>query len=135
MSTHGPQSPPETSAKETAGTRTQLTVFILLLVATMLAASFPLPWKVLGLMFALAALTVGIIALVGTIRHRLPRLMRIATIAGLVASLFFTLGTGAQIILWPVVQQYEECSATALTSKAQGTCEDNLRNLDGLLSN
>lgn len=106
---------------------------MLLLLATLLSASFPLPWKVLGIVFGLAALTVGIIALVGLIRQKAPTLLRISTTVGLVASLFLTMGTGAAVLLWPVTAQYEECMATALTSKAQRQCEEDLRNLGGLL--
>lgn len=106
---------------------------MLLLLATLLGASFPLPWKVLGIVFGLAALTVGIIALVGLVRQKAPTLLRISTTIGLVASLFLTMGTGAAVLLWPVTAQYEECMATALTSKAQRQCEEDLRNLGGLL--
>jgi hypothetical protein len=126
------QSPPP-SDKEIASTRAQLRVFMLLLLGALLGSSFPLPWKVLGLLFGLAALTVGILALVGLVRQKAPALLRISTTVALVASLFLTLGTGAAILLWPVTERYEECMATALTSKAQRQCEDDLRNLGGLL--
>lgn len=121
------------SEKDIAATRTLLRVFMLLLLGTLLGSSFPLPWKVLGLVFGLAALTVGIIALVGVVRQKAPALLRISTTVGVVASLFLTLGTGAAVLLWPVTERYEECMTTALTSKAERQCEDDLRNLGGLL--
>ncbi|GAB3548018.1 hypothetical protein GCM10027404_11150 [Arthrobacter tumbae] len=127
----GQPSPP--SDKDIASTRALLRVFMLLLLGTLLGTSFPLPWKVLGLVFGLAAVTVGIIALVGLVRQKAPTLLRISTTVGLVASLFLTLGAGATILLWPVTEQYEECTATALTSKAQRECDEDLRNLGGLL--
>lgn len=119
--------------KEIATTRALLRAFMLLLLGTLLGSSFPLPWKVLGLVFGLAALTVGILALVGLVRQKAPTLLRISTTVGLVASLFLTLGTGAAVLLWPITERYEECTATALTSKAQRQCEEDLRNLGGLL--
>ena len=127
----GQPSPP--SDKDIASTRGLLRVFMLLLLGTLLGTSFPLPWKVLGLVFGLAAVTVGILALVGLVRQKAPTLLRISTTIGLVASLFLTLGAGAAILLWPVTAQYEECMATALTSKAQRECDEDLRNLGGLL--
>lgn len=124
---------PQPSEKETAATRTLLRVFMLLLLGALLGSSFPLPWKVLGLVFSLAALTVGILALVSLVRQKAPAMLRISTTVGLVASLFLTLGTGAAILLWPITERYEQCMATALTSKAQRQCEEDLRNLGGLL--
>lgn len=106
---------------------------MLLLLGTLLTSNFPLPWKVLGLLFGLGAVTVGILALVGLVRQKAPALLRVSTTVGLVASLFLTFGTGAAILLWPVTQRYEECTATALTSQAQRECEDGLQNLSGFL--
>lgn len=126
------QSPPP-SEKEIASTRTLLRAFILLLLGALLGSNFPLPWKVLGLVFALAALTVGIIAMVGVVRQKAPALVRMSTTIGLIAALMLTIGTGAAIALWPITERYEQCMATALTSKAQQQCEDDLRNLSGLL--
>ncbi len=124
-------SPP--SDKELAETRRLLRVFMLLLLGTLLTANFPLPWKVLGLLFGLAALTVGILAMVNLVRQKAPALVRVSTTVGLVASLLLTMATGAAVLLWPLTAQYEECMASALTSKAQRQCEEDLRNLNGLL--
>jgi len=98
-----------------------------------LTATLPLTWKVLGLVFSLAALVLGIFALVRAVRNKLPGLLRITTVVGLVATAFLVLGTGAQVALWPVTAEYEECMSTALTNAAQSTCQDELSNLGGLL--
>lgn len=124
---------PQPSDKEIASTRTLMRVFMLLLLGTLLGASFPLPWKVLGLVFGLAALTVGILVLVNLVRQKAPAMLRVSTTVGLVASLFLTLGTGAAVLLWPMTERYEDCMSTALTSKAQRQCEEDLQNLRGLL--
>lgn len=133
MNHQGPSAPPTTPDREAATTRTLLRVFMLLLLGTLIASTFPLPWKVFGLLFALASLTVGILALVGLVRQKAPALLRVTTSVGLVASLFLALGTGAAILLWPVTERYEDCMATALTSQAQRQCQEDLRNLSGLL--
>lgn len=121
------------SEKEIAATRNLLRIFMLLLLGALVSSNFPLPWKVLGLAFSLAALTVGILAMVNIVRHKASVLVRMSTTVGLVAALMLTIGTGAAIILWPITERYETCMATALTSKAQRECEEDLRNLNGLL--
>lgn len=106
---------------------------MLLLLGALLTSGMVLPWKVLGLIFGLAALVMGLLSLVLAVQQKLPALLRISTAAGLVAAFFLTLGTGAQIALWPVTQQYETCMSTALTNTAKKACEDEVRNLGGLL--
>jgi hypothetical protein len=106
---------------------------MLLILGALLGSNLPLPWKVLGLLFSLAALTVGILAMVALVRQKAPALVRMSATVGLVAAFMFTIGTGAAILLWPVTERYEECMATALTSKAQKQCEEDLRNLSELL--
>lgn len=124
---------PVPSEKEIASTRSLLRVFMLLILGALLGSNLPLPWKVLGLLFSLAALTVGILAMVNLVRQKAPALVRMSATVGLAASFMFTIGTGAAILLWPVTERYEECMATALTSKAQRQCEEDLRNLSELL--
>jgi hypothetical protein len=131
--THPSRQPPTPSEKEIASTRSLLRVFMLLILGALLGANLPLPWKVLGLLFSLAALTVGILAMVSLVRQKAPALVRMSAMVGLVAAFMFTIGTGAAIVLWPVTERYEECMATALTSKAQRQCEEDLRNLSELL--
>lgn len=124
---------PSPSAEQTAATSTLLRVFMLLLLAALIGANFPLPWKLLGLVFGLAALTVGLLALVDLVRHGAPVLLRMSLTVGLVTSLFLVLGTGAAVLLWPLTARYESCMATALTTQAERQCEEDLRNLGGLL--
>lgn len=124
---------PAPTAQEVASTRTLLRVFMLLLLGTLLGSSFPLPWKLLGLAFGIATLTVGLIALVNLVRHRAPVFLRMATTTALIAALLLVLGTGAAVLLWPITERYEDCMARALTSQAERQCEEDLRDLGGLL--
>ncbi|NJC21658.1 hypothetical protein BJ994_000734 [Arthrobacter pigmenti] len=136
MTQPGPSAPPKQPKQPESNnsTRTLLRVFMLLLLGTLLASNFPLPWKVLGLIFGLASVTVGVLALVGLVKQKAPAVLRVSTTVGLVASLFLTLGLGAAILLWPVTERYEDCTSRALTSQAQRECEDGLRNLDGFFN-
>ncbi|MBG6182904.1 hypothetical protein IWX65_000851 [Arthrobacter sp. CAN_A214] len=126
----GPQRPGDPPK----GTHSLLTWFMAALLAALIGSSLMLPWKVLGLVFGIAALVLGIVALVRTGRTKLPGLVRVSTIAGLAAALFLVIGTGASVLLWPITETYEDCMGTALTIQAERTCEDGLRNLDGLLT-
>ena len=119
--------------KELARTRSYFRWFLLAMLGAVLTGTLPLPWKVLGLVFGLAALVLGIFALVRAVRDKLPGMLRITTVIGLVATAFLVIGTGAQVALWPVTVDYEECMSTALTNAAQSACQDELSNLGGLL--
>ncbi|MHA7155775.1 hypothetical protein [Arthrobacter sp. TMN-50] len=126
-------SPGSPEEKELARTRSYFRWFLLAMLGAILTGTLPLPWKVLGLVFGLAALVLGIFALVRAVRDKLPGLLRITTVIGLVATAFLVVGTGAQVALWPVTADYEECMGTALTNAAQSACQDELSNLGGLL--
>ncbi|MHA7273209.1 hypothetical protein ACX80Z_07235 [Arthrobacter sp. TMT4-20] len=119
--------------KELARTRSYFRWFLLAMLGAVLTATLPLPWKVFGLVFGLAALVLGIFALVRAVRDKLPGMLRVTTVIGLAATTFLVLGTGAQVAFWPVTAEYEECMSTALTHSAQSACQDELSNLGGLL--
>ncbi|MBG6180395.1 hypothetical protein [Arthrobacter sp. CAN_A1] len=128
-----PPTPGSPEEQELARTRSYFRWFLLAMLGAVLTGTLPLPWKVLGLVFGLAALVLGIFALVRAVRDKLPGLLRITTVIGLVATAFLVIGTGAQVALWPVTVDYEECMSTALTNAAQSACQDELSNLGGLL--
>lgn len=108
-----------------------LRLFLLALLGAILTSTLMLPWKVLGLVLAVVALAVGVVALVKVIRAKLPRAVLIGTSVGLAATLFVTAGTGASVLLWPVTEEYEDCMSRALTLHATSQCEDALQRLEG----
>ena len=120
---------PEDSA--TASAQLWLRLFLLALLAAILTSTLMLPWKVLGLVLSLAALAVGVIALIKVIGSKLPRAVLIGTSVGLAATLFVTAGTGASVLLWPITEKYEDCMSRALTLQATSECEDGLQRLEG----
>ncbi|MBG6191651.1 hypothetical protein IWX64_002617 [Arthrobacter sp. CAN_A212] len=129
----GAPTPGSSAEKELARTRNYFRWFLLALLGAVLAGTLALPWKVIGLVLGLVALVLGIFALVRAIRDKLPALLRITTVVGLGATAFLVLGTGAQVALWPVTVEYEECMSTALTNAAQAKCQNDLMNLGGFL--
>ena len=131
--TPGRKEPEDAATARAELARRWLRIFLLSLLAALLTSSLLLPWKVLGLVLALVAVTAGVVALVKTVRAGLSRFMVVATSLGVFAALFLTAGSGASVILWPVTQEYEDCQAQALTLRAERQCQDELRNLGGLL--
>lgn len=125
--------PDKATDEQLASTRTYQRWFMLLLLGTLLTSNLMLPWKLLGLILGMAALTMGILALVKAVRHKLPTFLKITTVIGLAATLFLTLGTAASVLLWPITAEYEECMRTALTNAAQRTCTEQLSNLGGMI--
>ncbi|WP_049829408.1 hypothetical protein [Arthrobacter sp. RIT-PI-e] len=125
--------PEDATTARAESARLWLRVFLLSLLGALLTSGLPLPWKVLGLALGLFALTAGVVALVKAVRADLPRFLVVTVCLGLFAALFMTAGSGASVILWPVTQQYETCQAEALTLRAERQCEDELRDLGGLL--
>ncbi|WP_026550210.1 hypothetical protein [Arthrobacter sp. Br18] len=115
-------------------TRALLTWFSLALLAAIVGSGMMLPWKVLGLVFGIAAVVLGIVVLVRTAGAKLPGFVRVSTVAGLIAALLLVIATAAAVVLWPLTETYEDCIGTALTIQAERECEDGLRDLNGLLS-
>jgi hypothetical protein len=127
-----PPAGPESSGKQVQQARTALRWFMLLLLGALLTSNLLLPWKVLCLVFSLAALAVGTVAFVRALRAKVPALLKVTAAVGLVSALFLSMGAGAAVILWPVTERYEKCMSTALTLQAQSTCEEQLRSLEEL---
>lgn len=121
---------PEDPAKASA--QLWLRLFLLALFGAVATSGLMLPWKVLSLVLALAAVTVGVVALVKIISTKLNRAVLLATIVGLGAALFLTLGIGASVLLWPITAEYEDCMSRALTLQATNECEDALRRVGGM---
>ncbi|GEL94539.1 hypothetical protein [Cellulomonas composti] len=97
--------------------------FAFLVLAGVLTGLFPVPWSGVSLVFAAAAIVVGIRALVVALRAgargSLPVMLGVATASAagwLVISLALTL-------LWPLQIERQDCLAGALTLTAQQRCE------------
>ncbi len=129
----GDKEPDDAAKARSASAGLWLRVFLLALLGALLTSSLLLPWKVIGLALALFAVTAGVIALVKAVRAKLPRFIVLATSLGVFAALFLTAGTAASVVLWPVTQKYEDCQSQALTLRAERQCQDELRDLGGLM--
>ena len=98
-------------------------VFWLLAVAMLLSSSLVLPWKLFPLGLGIAALVVGIIALVKLARRRMGPLMPVLVSLGLVVTALTTLGLAGMALLWDETATYESCMHSALTIEGVEACE------------
>ncbi|MGF9660321.1 hypothetical protein AAIH25_00465 [Arthrobacter crystallopoietes] len=99
-----------------------LRIVLLLMLATLLASSLPLPWKAAAAAIALVTAVVSIVGLVKVVRAGLPGTFRITFVLGLIAAGFFLLTSLAQIVFWPVTADFEACTSAAVTQSAQEAC-------------
>lgn len=122
---------PKDAGKESA--TLWLRVFLLSLLCALLASNLLLPWKLVGLALALFAFAAGITTLVKAVRAKMSRFVVLLVSLGVVTAAFLGVGAIASVALWPVTAQYEDCMSRALTLQAERTCQDELRDLGGLL--
>jgi hypothetical protein len=112
--------PPDPEVQARTLRRTRL--FGVLVLGSILVATLPLPWQAAALLFAIAALGVGIWALLGAVRGRTRGLVPLLSV-GVVVALSWTLILGVQLALWPVQQDRQDCLRGALTISATNACE------------
>jgi hypothetical protein len=104
--------------------RRRLGLFLLLLVASLLVLSLPLPFQAASVVFSAWAVVVGARAVVAAWRGGIRR-AAVPLAAGLVGiAMWMTLYAGLQLALWPVLQERQDCLREALTTSARGACED-----------
>ena len=116
-----PQPPPDPEAVR-AATR-PLSTILLLMFATLLVATFPLPWQLGALAFGVAAVVLGIRGLAGLVRAGLGRSPLVVMLtAGLAFTALTLLGIGGTIALWSVQMDRQTCLGNALTFAAEQEC-------------
>ncbi|WP_312182853.1 hypothetical protein [Arthrobacter sp.] len=124
---------PEPTEAQSKEARSYLWVFIALLAGMLICSELALPWKLLPLALGIAALVVGIMAMVKIVRYGMHRMLRLVVSLGLAATAFMTLGLAAMVALWPFTAQYETCMQSALTVQATETCVKDFMSLGGMI--
>ncbi|MGN8246539.1 hypothetical protein ACTHAM_000203 [Cellulomonas soli] len=122
----GPPVPPEPRPVDevlSARAARQARVFGLLVLASVLVSTLPLPWQSAALVFALGGLVVGARALVLTLRSGARGGLPAALGLGVAVTLFWSFVAGGMLLLWPVQAARQECVSQALTLTAQRACE------------
>mgnify|MGYP003307096249 CR=1 FL=1 len=117
-----PQKTPATDEQKQSA-RGYLRIFAALVVAVLLTSGLALPWKLVPLALAVAAVVVGILTLIKVVRHGTGPTQMFITALGLVASVVMTLGLGLAVATWDNTEKLENCMSRALTMQAQDECQ------------
>ncbi|WAP51271.1 hypothetical protein OL239_15710 [Arthrobacter sp. ATA002] len=125
-----PQKTPATDEQKQS-TRSYLRIFVALVVAVLLTSGLALPWKLVPLALALAAVVVGILTLIKVVRYGIGAPQMFITSLGLAASAVMALGLGLAVATWDNTEKLENCMGRALTVQAQDECQSEFTN--GLL--
>lgn len=119
-STEEKNAPTPDEEKQAAPARHGL-VLILLILASVLTFTYPLPFKLAAIAFAIAAIVWSVKYIVAVTRTKQKRNMSLGILGGLL-SIYLIFSTLSSVVLWPVQSKYEECVREAITQQAQLSC-------------
>jgi hypothetical protein len=100
----------------------------LLMFGTLVCSSLPLPWQMGGLVFAVAAIVVGAMALRSLRRAHVRGILPAVVVLALVFSGLSLFSYGATALFWTVSMHRQDCLRDAITVSAQARCETDYRN-------
>ncbi|MCD1284263.1 MULTISPECIES: hypothetical protein [unclassified Brevibacterium] len=119
-STEEKNAPTPDEEKQAAPARHGL-VLILLILASVLTFTYPLPFKLAAIAFAIAAVVWSIRYIIAVVKTKQKRNMSLGILGGLL-SIYLIFSTMSSVVLWPVQTKYEECVRDAITQQAQLSC-------------
>lgn len=109
---------------QTARTAQRLVLhFVLLVLAALITATLPLPLQAAALLFAVAAVVVGLRALRVVWRPGLRERLAPVLLLGLSFAALLIVSLSVMLALWQVQVERQECLARALTIGAREDCE------------
>ncbi|QTE29974.1 hypothetical protein [Pengzhenrongella sicca] len=117
----GPPKPVDPEVTRAAGQ--QIAIFSLLLLGAVIANALPLPWQAASLGFVLAALVVGVRALIFVWRAGIRGVLIPTLSIGLSFTALLAVSMSSMLLLWPVQVERQECLQDALTIAATQSCE------------
>jgi hypothetical protein len=124
-------------AEATQRARQRIRLFLLLMAALVIVMTLPLPFRLAGIAFAAAAIVMAIRSLAAlAVLRRLGVRSRgqVGISLGLGMAGVLLLFLAAELAYYPVVADFERCSAGANTRTAQQACEQSSqRRLDEIL--
>lgn len=97
--------------------------FGVMLLAAVMTNTLPLPWQAGSFLFLVAALVVGVRALVSVWRAGLRGVLLPVLALGLVFTALLSLSMIGLLTLWPVQMERQDCLRDALTIAAEERCE------------
>ncbi|GAA1866225.1 hypothetical protein [Brevibacterium marinum] len=115
------KSPPTPEEERQAAPARHGLILILLILASVLTFTYPLPFKLAAIAFAVAAVVWSIRYIIAVVRTKQKRNMSLGILGGLL-SIYLIFSTLSSVVLWPVQSKYEECVRDAITQQAQLSC-------------
>ena len=97
--------------------------FALLLLAGLVTSALPLPWQAASLAFVVAALVVGVRALISVWRAGLRGVLVPMLAIGLAFTALMSMAMVSLLALWPVQLERQQCLTSALTIAASDKCQ------------
>jgi len=97
--------------------------FTLLVLASLVTASLPLPWQLGSLAFAVVGVVVGLRALGLVWRSGARDQLAPLLLFGLTFAVLMTVSMSAMLTFWPVQMARQECLESAVTIRAREQCE------------
>jgi heme exporter protein D len=123
------QQPRSEAEKATLGVSQNLfRAFLLAALGAFFVFSLNVNYVWLSAILTLAALVLGIVVLVRTLKHKHPKLMLFGTISGLVVTAVMCLLILTSVLFFNQVSTYQDCSRGALTESAKTQCLTQLEN-------
>lgn len=96
-------------------------ILVLLVLASVLTFTYPLPFKLAAIGFAIAAVVWSVRYIRAVVRAKQRRNMSLGILGGLL-SVYLIFSALSSVVLWPVQSAYEECLRDAITQQAQLSC-------------
>jgi hypothetical protein len=97
--------------------------FLVLVLATLVTSSLPLPWQAGSLAFAIVTIVEGIRTLRAVWRTGLRERLAPLLIFGLALTALMTLSMGVTFAFWPIQLAHQECVSRAVTISSQEQCD------------
>lgn len=117
-----PEPPPVDPEASRLATRRVLHFGLLLLLVIVLS-TLPFPWQLASLAAAVAAVVVGVRALVASWRARVRGALVPALAIGVGLAVMLSFQMVAMLVTWDVAMAHQECLDGAITVSAQDRCE------------
>ncbi len=96
-------------------------ILVLLVLASVLTFTYPLPFKLAAIGFAVAAVVWSVRYIRAVIRAKQKRNLSLGILGGLL-SVYLIFSALSSAVLWPVQSTYEQCLREAITQQAQLSC-------------
>lgn len=116
-----PESDPKKDDKALVRNREGV-IFAILFAASLLASTYPLPWSMLSVLFALLGLAWAIRYFIAGARTQKPGSWIVLGAVGTLGCLLMLVTAAVNAAMWPVQSEYEKCVASAITEQAALGC-------------